>query len=71
MVWGCFWDDKRTRPYLIDQDFETKKNRYSANNYLEVLDIEIRLVYKANNNLGYIFIQDYILSIQPIKSGII
>jgi hypothetical protein len=58
MVWGCFWDDRRTRAYLIDRDFEAKKNKYSTNSYLEVLDAEIRLVYKANNNPGYIFIQD-------------
>jgi hypothetical protein len=58
MVWGCFWDDRRTRVYLIDRDFEAKKNRYSDNSYLEVLDAEIRPVYKTNNNPGYIFIQD-------------
>jgi hypothetical protein len=42
----------------MDRGFETKKNRYSANNYLEVLDAEIRPVYKTNNNPGYIFMQD-------------
>jgi hypothetical protein len=58
MVWGCFWDDRRTRAYLIDRDFEAKKNRYSTNSYLEVLDTEVRPVYEANNNPGYIFMQD-------------
>jgi hypothetical protein len=46
----------RTGVYLI-RDFEAK-NRYSTNSYLEVLDTEIRPVYKANNNPSYIFIQD-------------
>jgi DDE superfamily endonuclease len=58
MVWGYFWDNRRTGVYLINRDFEAKKNGYSANNYLEVLDIQVRLVYKANNNPGYIFMQD-------------
>jgi hypothetical protein len=38
MVWGCFWDIGRTGLYLIDRDFESKKYRYSANSYIEVLD---------------------------------
>jgi hypothetical protein len=58
MVWGCFWDNRRTRVYLMDRDFEAKKNKYSTNNYLEVLDAEIRPAYKTNNNTGYIFMQD-------------
>jgi hypothetical protein len=44
----------------MDRDFEAKKNNYSANSYLEVLDTEVGLIYKTNNNLGYIFIQDNI-----------
>jgi hypothetical protein len=58
MVWGCFWDDGRTRAYLMDRDFEAKKNGYSANSYLEVLDAEVRPAYEANDDPGYIFMQD-------------
>jgi hypothetical protein len=25
IVWGCFWDDGRTRAYLIDRDFEARR----------------------------------------------
>ena len=44
---------KRTKLYIIDRDFESKKHGYSAQSYLEVLE----------NNLGFytdelIFIQD-------------
>ena len=58
MVQGCFQDDRRTRVYLIDRDFEAKKNKYFANSYLEVLDTKISPVCKTNNNPGYIFMQD-------------
>jgi hypothetical protein len=41
----------------MDHDFESKKHRYSANSYLEILDVEVALIY-VNLDLGYIFIQD-------------
>jgi hypothetical protein len=55
MVWGCFWDIGRTSLYIMDYDFESKKHRYSANSYLEVLNAEVAPVY-ANLGPGYIFI---------------
>jgi hypothetical protein len=58
MVWGCFWDNRRIGCYFIDQDFESKKHEYSANSYLEVLDIEIEPTFEELDNPGYIFIQD-------------
>ena len=57
MVWGAFWDLGRTNLYIIDRDFEFKKHRYSANSYIEVLDIEIKLVFDTFDP-GYLFIQD-------------
>jgi hypothetical protein len=55
IVWACFWGDGRTMAYLIDGDFESKKHRFSANNYLEVLEAEIEPNYPGNK---YIFMQD-------------
>jgi hypothetical protein len=36
MFWG---DGKRSELYIIDRDFEAKKYGYSANSYIEVLDV--------------------------------
>jgi len=41
----------------MDCDFESKKHKYSANSYLEVLNVEVELAY-ANLDKGYIFMQD-------------
>jgi hypothetical protein len=41
IVWGAFWDTRRTSLYIIDRDFESKKHRFIANSYLEVLDSEL------------------------------
>ena len=57
MVWGAFWDLGRMNLYIMDRDFESKKHRYSANSYIEVLDIEVKLVFDIFNP-GYLFIQD-------------
>jgi hypothetical protein len=39
MVWAMFWGTgKRSELYIIDRDFESKKNGYSAASYIEVLD---------------------------------
>ena len=39
MVWAMFWGHKkRCMLYIIDQDFEAKKNGYLANSYIKVLD---------------------------------
>ena len=58
MVWGCFWDTGRTGLYLMDRDFESKKHRYSANSYLEVLDAMVAPAMQRLNDPGYIFMQD-------------
>jgi hypothetical protein len=55
MVWVCFGGDGRTIAYLIDRDFESKKYRFSANSYLEVLEAEVEPNYPGNR---YIFMQD-------------
>ena len=55
IVWGAFWDLGHTNLYIIDRDFESKKHRYSANSYIEVLDAEVKLVFDIFD-LGYLFI---------------
>ena len=39
IVWGIFWESERSSLYIIDRDFKFKKFGYSANLYIEVLDI--------------------------------
>jgi hypothetical protein len=47
MVWGVFWGDgKRTPLFIMNRDFESKKHRYSAESYLEVLDEMVLPYYK-------------------------
>jgi hypothetical protein len=41
--------------YLIDRDFESKKHRFSANSYLEVLEAEVEPNCPGNR---HIFMQD-------------
>ena len=57
IVWGAFWDYRRSNLYIIDRDFESKKHRYSAESYLEVLEAELRPIFE-NLELGYKFMQD-------------
>ena len=57
MVQGCFQDTRRSSLYIIDRDFKSVKHRYSAELYLEVLDVELALIYLALP-LSYVFIQD-------------
>ena len=57
MVWGCFWDIGRSQLYIMDRDFKSKKHRYSANSYLEVLDFAFLLHYQTNDP-GYVYMQD-------------
>ena len=56
-VWVCFWDNSRTNLYIIDRDFESKKYRYSAENYLEGFNAGVESVYKVLGP-GYNFTQD-------------
>jgi len=58
MVWGCFWIEggqvKRSGLYIMDRDFESKKNGYSARSYIEVLDDQLPTCWEP----GLIFMQD-------------
>ena len=39
MVWAMFWGNgERSELYVLDRDFESKKEGYSANSYIKVLD---------------------------------
>ena len=55
MVWGTFWDVRRSSYYIMDRDFESKKYRYSANSYLEVLNAEVEPIFAILDE-GYAFI---------------
>jgi hypothetical protein len=57
VVWSAFWDRGRTSLYIIDRDFESKKHRYSANSYLEILDHSVAPAY-ATLEPNYLFMQD-------------
>ena len=58
MVWACFWGMKdgigRSELFLLDRDFESKKNGYSANSYLAVLEDQLPKCWEP----GLIFMQD-------------
>jgi hypothetical protein len=42
IVWAMFWGHKqRYILYIIDRDFEAKKQGYSANSYIEILDVYV------------------------------
>jgi hypothetical protein len=57
IVWGSFWDLGRTSLYIIDRDFESKKHRYSAASYLEVLEAIIGPMFEDLDK-GYQFMQN-------------
>jgi hypothetical protein len=59
MIWGCFWDLGRSQLYIINRDFESKKHRYSAESYLEILEAQIKPIFKDLDR-GYEFMQDNI-----------
>jgi hypothetical protein len=46
MVWGCFWDLRKISLYIINKDFKSKKYRYSAEFYLEILKTEITPIFE-------------------------
>jgi hypothetical protein len=52
IVWGAFWDTRRSNLYIMDWDFESAKHRYLANSYLKVLDVEVKPIFKDLDN-GY------------------
>jgi hypothetical protein len=55
MVWGVFWDLRKSGCYIMDRDFELAKHRYSANSYLEVLEVEVGPIFD-NLDKRYMFI---------------
>jgi len=55
MVWGAFWDTRRSNLYIIDRDFESAKHRYSAESYLKVLEAEVAPIFSGLEK-GYEFI---------------
>jgi hypothetical protein len=55
MIWGCFWDLRRSNCYIIDCDFESAKHRYSARLYLEVCDAEVAPIFEELDD-EYLFI---------------
>ncbi|KAF4633416.1 hypothetical protein G7Y89_g4708 [Cudoniella acicularis] len=57
MVWGSFWDYRRSKLYIMDRDFESAKHRYSTELYLEVLNAEVGLIFSTLEP-GYEFMQD-------------
>jgi transposase len=57
IVWAAFCDTGRTSLYIIDRDFESKKHRYSAASYLEVLEAQVLGWYRSLGR-GYVFMQD-------------
>ncbi|KAM3066480.1 hypothetical protein ACMFMG_012227 [Clarireedia jacksonii] len=58
MVWACFWWKDgaihKSDLFIMDRDFESKKNGYSANSYLAVLDHNIESCWEP----GLVFMQD-------------
>jgi hypothetical protein len=57
MVWGAFWDNGRSKLYIMDRDFESAKHGYSARSYLEVLNAEVAPIFEELDP-GYEFMQD-------------
>lgn len=55
MVWAAFWGKaERTKLYILERDFESKKHGYTANSYIDVL--EARVLEHYHDDL--VFMQD-------------
>lgn len=54
MVWAAFRGMKRSDLYALSRDPKVKRNGYSANSYLELLDDSLLGIYGP----GLIFMQD-------------
>jgi hypothetical protein len=52
MVWGVIWVGGRSDLFIMNRDKLSKKNRYSARSYLEVLNDQLPIIF----SLGMIFI---------------
>jgi len=49
MVWAMFWGyGERSELYIMDRDFESKKHRYSATSYIEVLEAMLPSHYRED-----------------------
>jgi len=46
MVWAAFWGKgERSKLFVLERDFESKKHGYSANSYIEVLENRVLEYY--------------------------
>ena len=65
MVWAAFWGfGNKTPLYIMERDFESKKNRFSANSYIDMLDANVQYIEE-----GLCFMQDnaFIHTAQKVK----
>jgi len=44
MVWAAIWATETFNLYPLERDFESKKHGYSANNYIKILEDNIRAI---------------------------
>ena len=49
MVWACFWGMYRFELYALIRDFKIKRNDYSANFYIQILDDNLLEIYEPAN----------------------
>jgi transposase len=54
MVWAAIWGFGHSDAYFLARDFESKKNGYSAESYLEVLEANVFSIWQP----GLEFMQD-------------
>ena len=65
MVWGAFWGFGNRIPlYIMDRDFESKKNRFSAISYIKLLDVYIQYI---DDDLCFIQDNASIYTTQKVK----
>ena len=54
MIWGAFWGSERSDLYLLERDWESKKQGYSAASYIRILDHNLAGIWEP----GLVFMQD-------------
>ena len=65
MVWAVFWGFRNRTPlYIIGRDFESKKNRFSANSYIEVLNTHVQYI---DNDICFMQDNASIYTVQKVK----